>query len=179
MHICVHARASIHVCIQTRMHASMHACMRVRPWKHACMHSCVVHMCIHANIHSCICSAYVHSCKHAFMQTCLHTCIHLQVCMCTCVHLHMQSRLLTCMMREMWCLVCWERDKERAWSNKRMMSLNSWSLWTIVLERHLQNYAIFNVMIFFLWSWNSLFFWIKEFLKSNTWNLWFFKCAPF
>ena len=82
-----------------------------------------MHMCIHANTHSCICSAYVHSCKHAFMQTCLHTCINLQVCMRTCVHLYMQSCLHTCMMREMWCLVWWERERERAWCNEIMISL--------------------------------------------------------
>ena len=92
------------VCARKNMHACIHAsciCAFMQTFIHAYVRH--IHMCIHANMQTCI---------HAFMQTCLHTCINLQVCMRTCVHLYMQSCLHTCMMREMWCLVWWERERE-------------------------------------------------------------------
>ena len=130
MHTCVDMHTWVyllerpceHACVHTNTHACIHAsnaCVCARKNMYACIHaSCIcafmqifihayvrhIHMCIHANMQTCI---------HAFMQTCLHTCINLQVCMRTCVHLYMQSCLHTCMMREMWCLVWWERERER------------------------------------------------------------------
>ena len=104
----MHACAPMNTCMHSFMrHAYVHSC------KHSFMHMfgicAFMQTCIHVNMHSC---------KHAFMQTCLHTCINLQVCMRTCVHLYMQPCLHTCMMREIWCLVWWERERESGMQRK-------------------------------------------------------------
>ena len=145
MHMYLHAWECIHgwTCIHEYMCTCIYVSMLERPWmcayKHACMHSCM-HACMHACVPMQTCMyafmrhAYVHSCKHAsmhifgicaVMQTFLHTCLYLQVCMRTCVHLYMQSYLHTCMIREVWCLVWWERERERAWCKEIIMSLKS------------------------------------------------------